>query len=409
MSRGSVLHVLTQRPGRTGSGVTLDALVRQAARADWDQRVVVGIPAGETPGVGGLAQERIFPLVFETPQLEFPVPGMSDVMPYPSTVFSRMTPGQLEAYRAAWRRHLTSVLDRFRPDVIHAHHVWLVGALLKEIAPGIPVVNHCHATGLRQMELCPHLEDEVRAGCARNDRFVVLHGGHAELLRDVLGVSGERVSVIGAGYRDDLFHTRGRASEREARLIYIGKYAAAKGLPWLLDAFELLRDRRPGLELHVAGSGAGDEADALARRMRDTAGVVLHGAVDQPSLADLLRRCSVCALPSFYEGLPLVLVEALACGCRLVATELPGVNEELAPHVGSALEAVPLPRRTDVDRPVADDLPRFTENLHAALERALERDRRDPSFEPPQEALSRFSWSAVFERVERVWLELAGD
>ena len=56
-----------------------------------------------------------------------------------------------------------------------------------------------------------------------------------------------------------------------------------------------------------------------------------------------MRRSTVCVLPSFYEGLPLVLVEALACGCRLVATDLPGVVDELAPRIGAALELVELP------------------------------------------------------------------
>ena len=50
--------------------------------------------------------------------------------------------------------------------------------------------------------------------------------------------------------------------------------------------------------------------------------VTMHGQLDQPALADLMRRCAVCVLPSFYEGVPLVLVEAAACGCRLVSTDL---------------------------------------------------------------------------------------
>ena len=71
--------------------------------------------------------------------------------------------------------------------------------------------------------------------------------------------------------------------------------------------------------------------------------VVQHGQLSQPELAEVARRSTVCVLPSFYEGLPLVLVEALACGCRLVATELPGIVEELAPRLGDALTMVELP------------------------------------------------------------------
>ena len=50
-----VLHVLSQRPSLTGSGITLDALVRLAGKAGWEQEAAVGVPAGGPPAeVGGL-------------------------------------------------------------------------------------------------------------------------------------------------------------------------------------------------------------------------------------------------------------------------------------------------------------------------------------------------------------------
>ncbi len=63
--KGRVLHVLSQRPGRTGSGVTLDAMVRQAARAGWHQAAIVGVPAAtENPTIGDLPPDAIHPVLF---------------------------------------------------------------------------------------------------------------------------------------------------------------------------------------------------------------------------------------------------------------------------------------------------------------------------------------------------------
>ncbi|MBD3867926.1 MAG: glycosyltransferase family 4 protein [Acidobacteria bacterium] len=403
-----VLHVLSQRPSQTGSGITLDALVRFGAAAGWDQEVVAGVPATDPePEVGGLARERIHTLVFQRGELPFPVPGMSDVMPYESTRFSDLSPAMVASYRAAWAAHLAPLLQRFRPDLVHVHHLWIVGSMIKDLAPGIPVVNHCHATGFRQMDLCPGLAGEVQAGCSRNDRFAVLHQGHATELVRRLEVPPERVEVVGAGYRTDLFHARGRRSGPAHSLLYIGKYSEAKGLPWLLDAFEQLSDGDAPMELHVAGSGAGEEADHLRRRMERMAPrVVLHGQLSQQELAELMRTSDVCVLPSFYEGVPLVLVEALACGCRLVATDLPGVRSEIAPHVGAALERVDLPRLQSIDRPVQADLPAFVERLGAAIRSALaKRPLGDPAEIMPA-ALKQFSWEQVFERVETIWRAL---
>jgi len=400
-----VLHLLCQRPSLTGSGITLDAMVRQAAVAGWEQRVVVGVPTGDNrPSVGELGAGHITPLEFGDDQLPFPVPGMSDVMPYPSSVFSSMSTEEIELYREAWLRHLGSVIGDFAPDVIHSHHVWIMSSLLKEVAPDTPVVTHCHATGLRQMELVPALADEVRTGCARNDAFVVLHGGHAGDLARTLGVPEDWIDVVGAGYREDLFHVGGRDPDCAPALLYIGKYSAAKGLPQLLDAFERLVDGSPRLRLHIAGDGSGDEAEALRERMTAMSPrVVLHGHVGQAELAELMRRATVCVLPSFYEGLPLVLVEALACGCRLVATDLPGVVEELAPRIGAALELVDLPAMSGVDTPVPAALPAFVDRLTTALSRALDAPPLGDPTETFPEALDAFTWGAVFDRIERLW------
>lgn len=405
----TVLHVLSQRPSLTGSGITLDAVVRHAAASGWNQHVIVGVPAGEPlPDVGGLDARSVHPLRFGNGgDVPFPVPGMSDIMPYQSTAFSSMTHGQLETYRQTWRSHLLAVADAVEPDLIHSHHLWIVSSLLKDVAPEVPVATQCHATGFRQLELCPHVKAEVRAGCVRNERFLVLHHEHADRLARLLGVSGERIRVVGAGYREDLFHARNRAVPPPERLLYVGKYAAAKGLPWLLDAVEpMLRDR-PELELHVAGSGSGSEADALRARLSAMGpNVVLHGVLAQRELADLMRRCSVCVLPSFYEGLPLVLVEALASGCRLVATALPGIVNQLAPLFADALELIELPRMTGIDTPDPDTLPAFVVRLRAALERSIARPPLgDPAITMPQ-ALVPMTWAAVFERVEAVWREL---
>jgi glycosyltransferase involved in cell wall biosynthesis len=227
---------------------------------------------------------------------------------------------------------------------------------------------------------------------------------HADALEEALAIDRSMIHQVGAGYRDDLFHARGRSQNDDDGILYVGKYSAAKGLPWLIEAFERLAARRPRLRLEVVGGGAGGEATGIRARL-DGLGerVVQHGQLSQAQLAEVARRTSVCVLPSFYEGLPLVLVEALACGNRLVATALPGIDSELAPRLGEALTLVDPPRLHSVDRPEAADLPAFVNSLEHAIERALD---QPPLGDPEQvmpEALRHFTWRAVFDRVEDLW------
>ena len=395
-----ILHVLSQRPSRTGSGVTLEALVSEAHRAGWEQAVVVGAPADDPrPDVGPLPADAIDPLVFGSRALPFALPGMSDVMPYATSVFSELSSAELAAYGQAWARHLPQVVARVRPDVIHVHHVWLVASLLKDVAPAIPVVVHGHATGLRQMELCPQLAADVRRGCARNEAFLALTHEHAERTLAKLPVEPERVHVVGAGYRDDVFTEAVHPPLDGRHLVAVGKLSRAKGIPWLLEAFARLAERHQDVRLHLVGAGVGEEAAAIGRQAAALAPrVVLHGRAPTSDLARLMGQSDVFVLPSLYEGLPLVVIEALASGCRAVCTALPGVTSELVPRTGDAIDLVPLPRLEHSDQPMAADEPAFVDALESSLEAALAKGRRTTPL-----ALEAFTWRAVFERVEAVW------
>ncbi len=402
---GKVLHMLSQRPSLTGSGITLDSMVDIARETGWDQHAIVGSPSSSTaPDVGGLPRGSISPLLFDRHPLNFPIPGMSDVMPYSSTRFSTMPWAQLKVYIDSWRHHLNDVIDHFEPDIIHSHHIWLLSSIIKDVAPRTPVITHCHATGLRQMTLCPHLADRVARGCSRNEQFAVLHREHAEKLARVLHLPTHRIHIVGAGYNERVFHAEQRTDAHDRNIVYAGKFSHAKGLPWLLDAVENLAQKHSDLTLHVAGSGAGAQSENLRRRMMSMAPtVVLHGQLTQPALADLMRRCKICVLPSFHEGLPLALVEAFACGCRIVATRLPGVEDGLAPSLGDALDLVSLPRLRSADIPLDRDIPAFVEELTDTLDAALNAPSVDTASAAFARNLAPFTWRAVFERVEKIW------
>ncbi|MBJ80400.1 MAG: hypothetical protein CMH60_03695 [Myxococcales bacterium] len=405
----NILHILSQRPSQTGSGVTLQALIDYGEGRGYSQAVVAAGAQGEAPPeVGSLPEKMIFPLFFEQGSLNFPIPGMFDVMPYKSTRFSSMTVEQIEVYQQSWAKHLREVKERFQPDIIHSNHIWLLSALLKDIFPQTPIVTHCHATGLRQMELCPKLKEPVRVGCARNEHFVVLHQEHADLLAQALDIPSHRIDVVGAGYRDKIFYfdKNGRKGNQK-HILYAGKYSQAKGVPYLLDAFEKLSKEDPTLILNIAGSGSGEEADTLHQRMQGMGSKVrIHGQVGQEKLAELMRQAHVFVLPSMYEGLPLVLVEAFACGCRLVSTDLSGVREQIAPHLGEAISLVPQPEMRSVDQPLPTAAVEFTSNLVQYLKAALDAPTIGQQDENRSAALKHFRWESISERIDRIWRRL---
>ncbi len=390
-----ILQLLAQRPGLTGSGATLEALTRELEGLGHRVHAVVGVPAADAPPrIAELPAERIHPLRFGPGgDLPFPVPGMSDVMPYESTVFASMDEDQWASYREAWRHHLARVVADVRPDVIHSHHVWLLSALVKDVAPDTPQLVHCHATGLRQLQLCPRRAEEVIRGVRRADAFATLQQEHDDRLTRELEIPEHRIHRVGAGYDQRVFHDRGRAPSKGS-VTYAGKIALAKGLAPLLDAFEQLRAKHPSAHLFVAGGGAGAESDALRARIDAAPWATKLGHLTPDQLAAQLRTTEVFVLPSFYEGLPLVLAEARACGCRLVATALPSI-QQLAAAFGDALRLVDPPERIDVDRPAPTSHWTFVRRLQQALDDSLSR----PAAPPPDPVSGPPDWTRVAKRI----------
>jgi glycosyltransferase involved in cell wall biosynthesis len=409
-----VLHLLSQQPGKTGSGVALLALVRWGANAGWKQRTVIGLPASEPlPGIPPLKPSEIFSVTFDRPPVAFAIPGMSDIMPYPSTRFSTFTPEMLESYLQAFAVALAHATADFKPDLIQSNHLWLLTALARLLFPQTPLCVYCHGTELRQMENAAHLKPFVLPACSDVDRVLALHADNRARIIHTYAIQPDNVRIVGAGFRDDLFRSKGECLEAAERdeliIVYAGKISVPKGVPWLIEAFRRIRPPSgKRVRLLLAGASGDASAEVIRRQAAGLEGVEFLGAVPQETLAEVLQKADVFVLPSFFEGLPLVVVESLACGCRVVMTDLPGIDSWVPQRLcfEGRVEKVPLPRLTGPDTPVAEDLPEFVEKLAEALNRQLTRSLESSRTSDTHACLETLTWAAVFERVESSWREL---
>ena len=403
-----ILHVLSQRPDSTGSGIYLQSIMREAARRGHENFMVAGIQPGKEVELHGVSRDQCRLVRFKGDDIPFLIPGMSDVMPYPSRRFSDLSEGDIGTYEAAFSRVLTETAADFNPDIIHCHHNWLVSSLARRLFPDIPVVTTCHGTDLRQFQNCPHLRERVLSGCSHLDAAMVLRGDQKNFLEEHYGLSPEKVVVTGAGYNDAVFTPGDKPAAPPVQLVYAGKLSNAKGVPWLLKALKQVPSRDWLMNLVGGGKGSreGDECVRLAGELGGR--VVLHGQMPQSRLADIFKQSHIFVLPSFFEGLPLVVLEALASGCRVIATDLPGVMEVVGDVDVEYVTRVETPRLRKTDQPYPEDLPAFVRNMARAIESqivmAMDNPRIDLSF--IEDKLAGFTWKGVFNRVEKVYFDV---
>lgn len=401
----NILHIISQRPDSTGSGIYLQQLINNASRNGHSNFLVCAVTGDEQPRVAGIDSTHIFPVRFESSQEKGAIVGMSDVMPYPSRVFRDLSPADIDRYLGLFQQTISAALEYSRAHLIHSHHLWLVTSLAAQMNQSIPIVTSCHGSDLRQFTQCPHLRNQVLYGCRKLDRVCALTAEQNSEIGRLYGIVPNRIETVGAGYDDTLFNHQGRSEQDEARctILYAGKFSRAKGVIWLLRALNALHQHP--YRLHLVGSGQGeefqqclDEAEKLGDR------VTIHGQLSQQRLAGLLKESDVFILPSLYEGLPLVILEALGCGCRVIATDLPGCRE-VAEQLGSdKFTLITVPSVVDHDTSRLENENKFVSDLLKAITPFLSSARKTPE---PLAELKYYRWPAVYHRIERVWRDLA--
>lgn len=264
-------------------------------------------------------------------------------------------------------------LAALHPDVVHIE--WNQAATLYRPlfeVWGCPVVASCHGSEVTADPYAPGQETyaELLADALRSSTAV--HCVSDSLRRAVLdlGVDPAMARVIRQGVDTALFRPASRRGDQPVlRITAIGWPRWVKGFEWALEAMRILLDS--GVPAHLEILGAGPVADAgepvERARLRHTLAdlrleqqVHLAGRATSQEVARRLAESDVLLLPSLDEGLPTVVLEAMACALPVVATECGGISEA----VTDGVEGFVVP-------------PRDAPALAAALERLWhEPDRR---------------------------------
>lgn len=237
----------------------------------------------------------------------------------------------------------------------------------------------------------------------RADAVIAVSDAVAEDTRRVTGLPRERITTIYNPMFTEALLERAKEpvthpwlEDRDVPVILgAGRLSAQKDFPTLLRAFAKVLEQRPARLLILGDSKQStsrDELLQLAAELEVADDVDLPGFVTNP-LA-YMARASVFALSSAWEGLPGVLIEAMACGCPVVSTDCPGGSREilndgragplvpvgdadaLAKAILALIEA-PTPRDVLLARATDFDVDRAVESYLQLFAQAVARRRGD--------------------------------
>lgn len=401
-----ILSITAQKPNSTGSGVYLTALVKEYAVRGHEQAVVAGVY--EDDEVELPEGVSFYPVYFNSAKLPFPIAGMSDEMPYKSTRYCDMTQEMTGQFRAAFLDVIEKAVEELKPDLILCHHLYLLTAVVRERFPGHKAYGFCHNTDLRQMRKTELEREYIREQIRMLDRIFVPQRAQEEGVKEIYGIPSEKIARLGMGYNSDIFYPGDkRPKDGVTRLVFAGKIAEKKGVMSLLRSLSVVKDMakesgeeipRGKLKLSLAGSTGNEEEYRAIQELAKACPyeVAFLGRLSQTELAVIYNESDIFVLPSFFEGIPLVAIEALSCGDRVVMTDLPGVREWIGSVAkGADVRYVQMPTMQNTDEPVEETLPDFERRLAQALLMSIRQGQTRLA------DVSGISWKKIAEDVIR--------
>lgn len=272
-----------------------------------------------------------------------------------------------------------------------AAHTDLAVRLARRMGKPVALTAHFHPADTAGHPWLRALYDATqgRATLRRAQRVVAVTGQEREVLAR-LGARPDALRVIPNGLDAAQFRDLGRARE-PGLLLGVGRLAPVKGFDVAIEAVARLRGEGREVRLLLQGEdwGEGPRLRALAQRLGVAEHVAFGGPVDQEGLVALYNRAELFLAPSRYEAFGIAALEAVACGCPAVVSDVGGLPEAIGP-CGVAV-------------------PRKAEAFAATIARLLDDPRARKGF-----ALSgrthgqAHDWDRIAARVDALWRELAG-
>jgi glycosyltransferase involved in cell wall biosynthesis len=238
-----------------------------------------------------------------------------------------------------------------------------------------------------------------RSSLKRIDKLIAVNDSAKDYYTGKSRLSKDNIVVIPVGIDLELFKPMDRSKMRtlysfakdDVIILYIGRFSQEKGLDLLLRGFSLLKTHIPNARLILLGKGPSESKLRKIVKEEKISDVTFMEPVSHKEIPQVINSANVLALCSSYEGMPTVVLEALACGIPVVSTDVGDVSKVV--KNGKTGELI---------------LKRSPESLKDALLTVIERSCETYKYNCRTEA-QRFSWEIISQDIIKVYNETAKE
>lgn len=330
----------------SGSGIYVGDIARNLNKRGHDVCVIM---PENTIHISAIDNVKIHPVYFKRNELikgslDFNFPCM-DLHPRSSFLFDYMSKEQIQQYEKAFRMAIEEEIENFKPDVIHSQHIWILSGLLKDY--DIPYIITSHGAEFityKKMDTFNNYGFNAIEGCKK---VIAISNDNMEEIINKFPAAINKLEFIKNGYNSSEFFIEDLnkkeilkkyaiSQEFEKIVLFVGRISKLKGIDVLLKAAEIYENEKV-LTL-IAGDGEYKEELNVLKEKLNLKNIVFLGSKEHCELRELYNIADVLVLPSRKEALPLVAIEALACGTPAIVTNQSGMDEIINKDVGLIFE-----------------------------------------------------------------------
>lgn len=264
-----------------------------------------------------------------------------DPHPRSNLLFNDMTDLQLQQYKDAFRKAIEEEILEFKPDVIHAQHIWIISNVALDY--NIPVVITSHGSDIMGYEAWPKFHNIMYEVAEKCKKIIAISNNSKDVITNIFKENKEKVVTILNGYDEKIFYKEDYNKEEVLKefgiynnydkiVCFAGRLAKNKGVDLLLQSAKNY-EKENILTLIV---GDGEELNNLRRMTKELElkNIVFLGNQSHDTLRKIYNISDVCAVPSRQEAFGLVVLEAISCGTPVVATNQGGIPDIVNSSVG---------------------------------------------------------------------------
>lgn len=276
-------------------------------------------------------------------QLDFNFPCM-DPHPRSNFLFEEMSEKQEKQYVKAFEKAIETEISEFRPDVIHAQHIWIITGLLKQY--NVPYIITSHGAEFITYRKTDRFDKYGKVAVEGCSRIIAISDDNTKEIIEKFPKAADKICYVKNGYNSKDFYKQELNKEAVLEsfsvknykkvVLFAGRVSKLKGLDTLFKAAKLYQNK--DIVTLIAGDGDYKAELEIMQKVLGIRNVVFLGNRKQSELNILYNIADVFVLPSRKEALPLVAIEAMACGTPAVVTNQSGMSNIVTPDVGLTFE-----------------------------------------------------------------------